>query len=99
MDRPKLTITETWHGHHRKAAIVTVPDGHERAGTWHAEIRARRLDEVTGDWWFDVSYTVDVGQTFIDTFPAEWVRRPELTDLDGLAPPSVLEQMRQDQRA
>ncbi len=94
MDRPKLTITDTWHGWDREAAIVTIPDGHEHVGTWHAELRARLLDEATGDWWFDLSYTVGAGQTYLDTFPAGWVRRPELTDLDGIVPPEVLEQMR-----
>lgn len=97
MDRPKLTITDTWHGYAREAAIVIIPDGNEHAGTWHAELRARLLDEATGDRWFDLSYTIGVGQAYFDNVPAEWVRRPELTDLDGLVPPSVLERMRAEQ--
>lgn len=32
----------------------------------------------------------------IGTFPTEWVRRPELTDLDGRLAPDVLAQMRRE---
>lgn len=63
------------------------------AGTWHAEIRARLVDGA-GDWFFEVGYNTGVGENRIDTFPAEWVRRP---DLDGLVPPTVLERIRSEQ--
>lgn len=96
MDRPQLTMTDTWHGRAREAAILTIPEGEERAGTWHGEIRARLLDEASGDWWFEVGYNVGAGMNFIGTFPASWVRRPELDDMAGIVPRDVLERMERE---
>ena len=49
MERPDLTMVDTWHGFDREACVVTIPDGHEYAGTWSGELGARLLDEATGD--------------------------------------------------
>lgn len=74
--------------------MLTIPEGEEHAGTWHGEIRARLLDEATGDWWFELGYNVGIGENFIGTFPAAWVRRPELDDMAGIVPAEYLEGMK-----
>jgi hypothetical protein len=78
----------------RESVIVTIPDGEEHAGTWHGEIRARLLDQDMQDWFFEIGYNTGVGENRIGTFPVEWVRRPELTDFDGIIPPDVLSKMK-----
>jgi hypothetical protein len=89
-----MRMTDVYPVHAREDALLEIPTPFARAGTWHAEIRARLLDEDAQDWYFEVGYNTGVGENRIDTFPAEWVRRPELTDLDGVVPPEVLERMR-----
>jgi hypothetical protein len=94
-----MRMTDVYPVHARDDALLEIPIPFARAGRWHAEVRARLLDEDTQDWYFEVGYNTGVGENRIDTFPAEWVRRPELTDLDGVVPPEVLEQMSRDERA
>jgi hypothetical protein len=81
----------------REAALLEIPIPLTHAGTWHAEIRARFVDEETQDWFLEVGYNTCTGENRIDTFPAEWVRRPELTDLDGVVPPTVVARIRAEQ--
>ena len=80
----------------REDAIVDIPIPFARAGTWHAEISARLLDAETGDWYFEVGYNTGIAENRIDNFPAEWVRRPDITDLDGIVPDDVLARIRGD---
>jgi hypothetical protein len=89
-----MRTTDVYPVEAREDAIVDVPVPYAHAGSWHAEIRARLVDEETQDWFFEVGYSTGTGENRIDTLPAEWVRRPELTDLDGVVPPDVLERMR-----
>jgi hypothetical protein len=88
-----MRITDVYPAASREDAILEIPTPFARAGTWHAEIRARLVDD-DGDWYFEVGYSTGVAENRIGTFPAEWVRRPELSDLDGLVPPDVAAQMR-----
>lgn len=81
----------------RAEVIVTIPPGHDRAGTWHGEIRARLHDPETDDWFFEVTYNTGPASNWIGTFPVEWTRRPDLDDYAGVVPPDVLERMRRDQ--
>lgn len=101
MDRPALTMVDTFHGHAREACVVTVPtdSGHDHPGTWSAEIRARLLDEATGEWWFELTYTTGVSENRIGTFPVEWVRRMDLDDFDGIVPKRHLRPVRQQPTA
>jgi hypothetical protein len=78
-----MRMTDVYPVHARPEAIVDIPVPYVHAGSWHAEIRARLVDD-DGDWWFEIGYNTGVGENRIDTFPAEWIRRPELTDLDGI---------------
>jgi hypothetical protein len=86
MDRPTLTMVDTFHGHAREACVVTIPDGRDHAGTWHGVIRARLVDEASGDWWFELGYSTGVSEHRIGKFPVEWVRRMDLDDFDGIVP-------------
>lgn len=88
-----MRMIDVYPVHAREDTLLEIPVPFIRAGTWHAELRARLVDDA-GDWFFEVGYSTGTGENRIDTFPAEWVRRPELTDLDGLVPPSVLERIR-----
>ena len=90
-----MHTTDVYPVANREDAIVDIPIPFARAGTWHAEIRARLLDAETGDWYFEVGYNTGIAENRIGNFPAEWVRRPELTDLDGLVPDNVLARMRE----
>jgi hypothetical protein len=96
MNRPALTMVDTFHGHAREACVVTVPNNsrHDHPGTWSAEIRARLLDEATGDWWLELTYTTGISENRIGTFPVEWVRRMDLDDFDGFVPKRHLRPVR-----
>lgn len=85
-----MRMIDVYPANAREDAILEIPTPFTHAGTWHAEIRALLLDEDTHDWYFEVGYNTGTGENRIDTFPAEWIRRPDLTDLDGLVPQSVL---------
>lgn len=89
-----MRMTDVYPIANREDAILDIPIPFARAGTWHAELRARLLDAETGDWYFEVGYNTGTAENRIGTFPAQWVRRPELTDLDGIVPSDVLAQMR-----
>jgi hypothetical protein len=56
---------------------------------WRAEDWARVVDD-NGDWLCEVGHNVGADENQIDTTPVEWVRQPELTDLDGSSPSDVL---------
>jgi hypothetical protein len=96
MEHPFLTTVDTFHGHAREACVVTIPDdpGREYPGTWSGEIRARLLNEATGEWWFQLTYTTGVSANRIGTFPVEWVRRMDLDDFDGVIPKRHLRPVR-----
>lgn len=81
---------DVYYGYDREDAVLEIPTPFAGAGTWHAEIRARLLDDETNDWFFELGYNTGVGENRIGTFPVEWVRRAEITDLDGIVPPDVL---------
>ena len=85
-------MTDVYPTANREDAILTIPVPFVLAGTWHAEIRARLVDDV-GDWYFELGYNTGIAQNRIGTFRAEWVRRPELTDLDGIIARDVLAHM------
>lgn len=87
--------TDVYLGYQREEVILDIPIPYARAGTWHGEIRSRQLDDESGDWFFEIGYRSH-GQNRIGTFPVQWIRRPELTDYDGIVPPEVLEQMRRE---
>jgi hypothetical protein len=72
-----------------EACVVTIPDGHEHAGAWSGELRARPLDKATGDWWFQIDYSAAISETRIGTFPVAWVRRIDLHDFDGIVPKRI----------
>ena len=88
-------MTDVYPPASREDAMLEIPIPFARAGTWHAEIRARLVDD-NGDWYFELGYNTGIAEMGIDTFPAVWVRRPELTDLDGIVPPDVLVIMRSE---
>lgn len=90
-------MTDVYPPATREDAIVDIPVPFARAGTWHAEIRARLVDD-DGDWYFEVGYNTGIAENRIGNFPAEWVRRPELTDLDGIVPDDMLARMREQTR-
>jgi hypothetical protein len=88
------TVVDTYFGFDREEAVVEIPVPFAYAGRWHAEIRARLVDDKTQDWFFEVGYNIGAGENRIDIFPVDWVRRPGLTDVDGIVPPEVLARMR-----
>lgn len=88
-------MTDVYPAASREDAILIIPVPFVRAGTWHAEMRARLVDD-DGDWYFELGYNTGIGDNRIGTFPASWVRRPELTDLDGIVPANVLATMREE---
>lgn len=83
-----LTMRDTYFQHHRPACIVTFPEGHQHAGTWRGEIRARLVDEHS-DWWFEVQWRDHTFGAHIAAVPVTWCRRPELTDDDALVSPAT----------
>lgn len=87
-------MTDVYPPSHREDAILEVPVPLLWAGTWHAEIRARLVDE-DGNWHFELRYNTGIAENRVGTFPAAWVRRPELTDVDGIVPPVMLAMMRE----
>jgi hypothetical protein len=89
-------VIDAYFGYDREDAIVDIPVPFTYAGRWHAEIRARVVDDETQDWFFELGYNTGVGENRIDTFPVEWVHRPELTDLDGVVPPHALARIRDE---
>ena len=44
-------MTDVYPAADREDASLEIPTRYVRAGTWHAEIRARLVDD--GDWCFD----------------------------------------------
>jgi hypothetical protein len=91
------TTTDVYHGYDRQDVLIDIPIPYANAGTWHGEIRARILDDESGDWFFSVDWRGPDRETRIDTFPVEWCRRPELDDLAGIVPPAHLERMRREE--
>lgn len=94
--RPDFRIIDIYPPPDREPIIVSIPDGERHAGSWHGEIRARLLDEETQNWFFELGYNTGIGENRIGTFPVEFVRRPDLTDFDGIIPPEVLARMQAD---
>lgn len=86
-------MTDVYSPATREDAVVSIPVPFVLAGSWHAEVRGRLVDDQ-GEWFFEVGYNTGVAENRIGTFPAAWVRRPELTDLDGIVPVDVLAEMR-----
>lgn len=62
-------ITDVYPPATRESAILEVPVPFRFAGTWHAELRARFLDD-DGDWYFELGYNTGIGENRIGTFPA-----------------------------
>lgn len=69
----------------REDAVLDIPVPFARAGTWHAEVRARLVDD-DGAWYLEVTYNTGVAENRIGTFPAGWVRRPSLADMRAWFP-------------
>jgi hypothetical protein len=92
-----LKTVDTYHGYDRQDVLIDIPTPLVDAGTWHGEIRARQLDDETGDWWFQVTWRGDDRETRIGTFPVEWCRRPELNDFAGIIPSAHLDRMRREE--
>lgn len=86
-------MTDVYPPSNREDAILEVPVPFLWAGTWHGEIRARFVDD--GDWYFELRYNTGIAENRVGTFPTAWVRRPELTDIDGIVPPDVFAMMRE----
>ena len=87
-------MTDVYPPSSREDAILEVPVPFRRAGTWHGEIRARLVDD-DGEWFFELRFNTGIAENRVGTFPAAWVRRPELTDMDGIVPPDTLAMMRE----
>ena len=88
-----MRMTDVYPPANREDAILKIPVPFLRAGTWHGEIRARLVDD-DGDWYFELRYNIGIAENRIGTFPAAWVRRPDLSDMDGIVPADVLALMR-----
>ena len=90
----QMRMNDVYPPSSREDAILEVPVPFRWAGTWHGEIRARLVDE-DGDWFFELRFNTGIAENRVGTFPAAWVRRPELTDTDGIVPPDTLAMMRE----
>jgi hypothetical protein len=89
-----MRMTDVYPPSNREDAILEVPVPFLWAGTWHGEIRARLVDD-DGDWYFELRFNTGIAENRGGTFPAACVRRPELTDMDGIVPPVMLAMMRE----